>query len=76
MFSALVVLIPLSFIHTLNLRSNRFRPVFKLLFWIFVFNFLFLLVLGAKPIAQPYTMLGQISTVVYFSYFIILMLIG
>lgn len=76
MFLALIILIPLSFIHTLNLRSNRFRPLFNFLFWIFVFNFLFLLILGAKPIAQPYTILGQICTVIYFSYFLLLMLIG
>jgi len=76
MFGALVILIPLSFIHTLNLRSNRFRPVLAFMFWIFVFNFFFLLILGAKPIAAPYTMLGQIATVIYFSYFFILMLIG
>jgi ubiquinol-cytochrome c reductase cytochrome b subunit len=76
MFSALIILIPLSFIHTLNLRSNRYRPVFNFLFWVFVFNFLFLLWLGAKPVAEPYTMLGQLATTFYFLYFILLMLIG
>lgn len=76
MFSALVILIPLSFVHTLNLRSNRYRPIFNFMFWVFVCNFFFLLILGAKPIAQPYTILGQIATVIYFSYFAILMLIG
>jgi ubiquinol-cytochrome c reductase cytochrome b subunit len=41
--SALLILIPLSFIHTLNIRSLRYRPIINLLFWIFVFNFLFLI---------------------------------
>lgn len=76
MFGALVILIPLSFVHTLNLRSNRYRPIFNILFWIFVANFFFLIWLGAKPIYFPYTLLGQIATVVYFSYFIILMILG
>ena len=76
MFSALLILIPLSFIQTLNLRSNRYRPILNLLFWIFVFNFLFLLWLGAKPIAQPYTILSQLATMFYFLYFIILMILG
>lgn len=76
MFGSLLILIPLSFFNTLNLRSNRYKPLLHLLFWIFVFNFFFLLWLGAKPIAEPYTMLGQISTFLYFSYFIILMLLG
>ena len=56
MRSALLILIPLSFVHTLNIRSKRFRPFFKALFWVFVANFFLLLILGAKPIAQPYTM--------------------
>lgn len=76
MFSALIILIPLSFVHTFNIRSNRYRPVFNLLFWIFVFNFVLLLWLGAKPIAEPYTFIGQIATFVYFLYFILLKLLG
>jgi quinol-cytochrome oxidoreductase complex cytochrome b subunit len=76
MFSALLILIPLSLIHSLNIRSNRYRPIINLLFWVFVFNFFFLIWLGAKPIAQPFTMLGQIATFIYFAFFIILMIIG
>jgi quinol-cytochrome oxidoreductase complex cytochrome b subunit len=76
MFSAMVILIPLSLFHTLNIRSNRYRPILNLLYWVFVFNFLFLIWLGAKPIADPYTLLGQIATVIYFAYFIILIALG
>jgi len=76
MFGSLLILIPLSLFSTLNIRSLRFRPLLHLLFWIFVFNFLFLLWLGAKPIAAPYTLLGQISTFFYFSYFILLIILG
>jgi len=76
MFGALLILFPLAFLNTANIRSNRYRPIFHLLFWVFVFNFLFLIWLGAKPIHQPYIFLGQISTFVYFSYFVILMILG
>jgi quinol-cytochrome oxidoreductase complex cytochrome b subunit len=76
MFSAKIILIPLSLMDTLNVRSLRYRPILQFLFWVFVMNFLFLIWLGAKPIAQPYTFLGQISTFIYFSYFIILILLG
>jgi ubiquinol-cytochrome c reductase cytochrome b subunit len=76
MFSSLLILIPLAFFHTSSLRSNRYRPLLHFAFWIFVANFLFLLILGAKPIAEPYTTLGQISTVIYFGYFFLLMLLG
>ena len=76
MFGALLILFPLALFHTSNLRSNRYRPILNLLFWIFVFNFLFLLWVGAKPISQPYILLGQFSTFLYFSYFILLMILG
>jgi quinol-cytochrome oxidoreductase complex cytochrome b subunit len=76
MFSSLLILIPLSLFSSINLRSLRYRPISLFFFWVFVFNFLFLLWLGSKPIADPYTILGQISTLFYFSYFFFLMLIG
>nr|NP_150306.1 apocytochrome b [Spizellomyces punctatus]Q950S3.1 RecName: Full=Cytochrome b; AltName: Full=Complex III subunit 3; AltName: Full=Complex III subunit III; AltName: Full=Cytochrome b-c1 complex subunit 3; AltName: Full=Ubiquinol-cytochrome-c reductase complex cytochrome b subunit [Spizellomyces punctatus]AAK84235.1 apocytochrome b [Spizellomyces punctatus] len=76
MFGALLILFPLALIHTNNVRSNRYRPLLNLLFWIFVFNFFVLLWVGAKPIAQPYILIGQISTIIYFLYFVILMILG
>lgn len=47
MFGALLILLPLAFFHTANLRSNRYRPLLQILFWVFVCNFLFLLWVGA-----------------------------
>jgi ubiquinol-cytochrome c reductase cytochrome b subunit len=76
MLGALLILLPLSFLSTDNLRSNRYRPLLQFLFWVFAFNFLFLLWLGAKPIAEPFIILGQLATLVYFSYFALLILIG
>lgn len=76
MLGALLILLPLSFLSTYNLRSNRYRPVLQFLFWVFAFNFLFLLWLGAKPIADPFIILGQICTLIYFSYFALLIFLG
>jgi len=39
MFGSLLILIPLAFINTVNLRSNKYRPIIHVLFWVFVFNF-------------------------------------
>jgi ubiquinol-cytochrome c reductase cytochrome b subunit len=41
-----------------------------MIFWIFVANFLILMVLGAKHVESPFIEFGQISTVLYFSHFI------
>ena len=76
MFGALLILFPLALVQTQNIRVNRFKPLLQFLFWIFVGNFFFLMWLGGKPAYQPYVFLSQLSTVIYFSYFVILMAIG
>jgi len=48
----------------------------QILFWIFVMNFFLLMWLGAKPIEEPYTFVSQIASIVYFSYFALLMILG
>lgn len=76
MFGSLLILLPLPFFGSINLRTNRYRPILNFIYWIFIFNFQFLLWLGAKPIHLPYTILGLISTIIYFLYFLILLIIG
>lgn len=76
MFGAQQILMPQPFFTTQNARSNRLKPLSNLLFWIFVANFFALLWLGAKPISSPYIELGQICTFLYFSYFLMLFIIG
>jgi ubiquinol-cytochrome c reductase cytochrome b subunit len=51
----------------------QFKPLSKIAFWIFTANFILLMVLGAKHVEDPFVTFGQISTVIYFSYFIIIM---
>jgi ubiquinol-cytochrome c reductase cytochrome b subunit len=54
-------------------KGFQFRPLSKIMFWAFVANFLILMQLGAKHVESPFIELGQISTALYFSYFIIIM---
>lgn len=55
--------------------SNRFSVVSKIMFWRFVACVFLLTWIGACPVEAPYIILGQILTVSYFSYFVILFLI-
>jgi ubiquinol-cytochrome c reductase cytochrome b subunit len=54
-------------------RGIQFRPLSKIAFYVFVANFLILMVLGAKHVESPYIEFGQISTVIYFGHFLIIM---
>jgi ubiquinol-cytochrome c reductase cytochrome b subunit len=53
-------------------RGIQFRPLSKIIFFVFVANFIILMLLGAKHVESPFIELGQISTVLYFLYFLIL----
>jgi ubiquinol-cytochrome c reductase cytochrome b subunit len=69
MFSALLAIMLLPITDLGRSRGFQFRPLSKIVYYIFIANFLILLVLGAKHVESPFIELGQISTILYFSYF-------
>jgi len=72
MFAAILALLILPFTDLSKLRGNQFRPLSKIAFFIFVANFLILMQLGAKHVESPFIEFGQISTVLYFAHFLII----
>src|ERR1700743_1260025 len=72
MFSALLILLAMPFVDLSRSRGIQFRPLSKIMFFVFIGNFLILMKLGAKHVESPFIELGQISTVIYFSYFLII----
>jgi ubiquinol-cytochrome c reductase cytochrome b subunit len=71
MFSALIILLAMPFTDLSRNRGIQFRPLSKIAFYIFIANFLILMVLGAKHVESPFIEFGQISTVIYFAHFLI-----
>ena len=69
---SILVLAVLPFVHTSNLRGLSFRPIGKFLYWTFMMNFILLTWIGSKPVEDPYIFIGQISSIFYFSYFLLL----
>ena len=72
MFSAILAIMLLPITDIGRSKGLQFRPLSKLGFWIFVANFLILMKLGACHVESPFIELGQLSTVLYFSYFIVI----
>ncbi len=72
MFSAILILLTMSLTDLSKFRGIQFRPLSKIAFFIFISNFLILMQLGAKHVESPFIEFGQISTVIYFSYFLII----
>jgi ubiquinol-cytochrome c reductase cytochrome b subunit len=71
MFVAILILLALPILDPSKLRGITFKPIMKLLFWMFVANFLTLMVLGAKHVETPFIELGQICTFLYFAWFML-----
>jgi ubiquinol-cytochrome c reductase cytochrome b subunit len=72
MFAAILALLIMPFSDFSKIRGVQFRPLSKIAFFIFVANFLILMQLGAKHVESPFIEFGQISTVLYFSHFLII----
>jgi ubiquinol-cytochrome c reductase cytochrome b subunit len=72
MLSAILMLLTMPFADLSKTRGIQFRPLSKIAFYIFIANFLILMVLGAKHVESPFIEFGQISTVIYFAHFLII----
>lgn len=74
MFGSLLILVFLPYLDRSPVRSARYRPVKKILTWLFFLDVLFLGYVGMQP---PGTMLliGRTATSYYFVYFLLLPLL-
>ena len=73
MFAAILIMLALPFVGEAPSRSAQFRPLYKILFWIFFLNSLILGWIGGNPVKYPYYEIGQLSTLFYFGYFLVLL---
>jgi quinol-cytochrome oxidoreductase complex cytochrome b subunit len=76
MGGAVAMLATLPYVNTGEIRSSVFRPIYRILFWIFVVNVLSLTVIGQIPVKEPFVTIGQVCTLLYFGYFLSLPLIA
>lgn len=73
LLGSILVLLIFPFIIKTNINTGFLRPLYKKFFWLFFFNSLLLGWIGGKAIEEPYYTLGQIFTVFYFFYFLIIL---
>ena len=71
MFASVLILLFVPWLDTSRVRSAKYRPYYKIAFWVFVFTCVALGWLGSKPAEQPYVLWAQIFTFMYFAFFLI-----
>nr|BAI63473.1 cytochrome b [Cynops pyrrhogaster]BAN05027.1 cytochrome b [Cynops pyrrhogaster] len=74
---SILILVFVPMLHTSKQRSLTFRSTSQTLFWFLVANTLILTWIGGMPVESPFTEIGQITSIIYFLLFIIMIpLIG
>lgn len=68
---SIAILIILPFYNLRKFRGIQFYPINQIIFWSIVVTVILLTWIGARPVEDPYILLGQLLTVVYFLYYLI-----
>nr|YP_009690009.1 cytochrome b [Drosophila mercatorum]QEG54034.1 cytochrome b [Drosophila mercatorum]UKE79688.1 cytochrome b [Drosophila mercatorum]UKE79701.1 cytochrome b [Drosophila mercatorum]UKE79714.1 cytochrome b [Drosophila mercatorum]UKE79727.1 cytochrome b [Drosophila mercatorum] len=68
---SIAILMILPFYNLSKFRGIQFYPINQMLFWIMVVTVILLTWIGARPVEEPYVLIGQILTVIYFLYYLI-----
>lgn len=71
LITSIAILFILPFSNPCKFQGNQFYPINKILFWNLVIIIILLTWIGARPVEDPYIIIGQILTILYFSYYII-----
>nr|UOU85186.1 cytochrome b [Cephalops aeneus] len=67
---SIAILMILPFCHLSKIRGMQFYPMNKLLFWMMVTSVILLTWIGARPVEDPYILMGQMLTLTYFLYYL------
>ncbi|WHA05447.1 cytochrome b N-terminal domain-containing protein [Candidatus Bandiella numerosa] len=73
MFSAILILFVLPWLDSCKVKSANYRPLFRIFTYIFFINFIILGYLGGEVAEEPYITFSQISTIWYFTHFLVIL---
>lgn len=68
---SVLILYLLPFLNNKKFLSYQFYPFNQIILWVFFSNIFLLTWIGAQPVENPYLLIGQFSTFIYFTYFLI-----
>jgi len=73
MFGSIGLLFLVPWLDTSRVRSARFRPVYRVFFWLLMAAWLVLAYCGSKPPEGAYVTVARVAAAYYFAYFLILL---
>lgn len=66
---AILLIIPHS--NKIIIKGTQFYPLNQIIFWCLLTRIILLTWIGARPVETPYILIGQILTIIYFSYYLV-----
>nr|ANP26197.1 apocytochrome b [Campylaephora sungminbooi] len=70
MLASILILTTLPWTHSTEIRSSRFRPIYKFFYGILLSCCVLLGWIGGMPVEDPYILIGQLLSIFYFLFFI------
>nr|WQF69676.1 apocytochrome b [Ceramothamnion sp.] len=70
MLASILILAALPWVHSTEIRSSRFRPIYKFFYGFLLACCLLLGWIGGMPVEDPYILIGQFLSIFYFLFFI------
>nr|YP_010564726.1 cytochrome b [Volucella nitobei]UZA61116.1 cytochrome b [Volucella nitobei] len=68
---SITILMIMPFYSLSKFQGTTFYPINQILFWLMLIIVMLLTWIGARPVEDPYIIIGQILTVLYFMYYMI-----
>nr|YP_009660936.1 cytochrome b [Eristalinus fuscicornis]YP_009660949.1 cytochrome b [Eristalinus barclayi]YP_009660975.1 cytochrome b [Eristalinus tabanoides]UXG18949.1 cytochrome b [Eristalinus arvorum]QCT09700.1 cytochrome b [Eristalinus fuscicornis]QCT09713.1 cytochrome b [Eristalinus barclayi]QCT09739.1 cytochrome b [Eristalinus tabanoides] len=68
---SIAILMIMPFYNLMKFRGIEFYPINQILFWYMVTIVILLTWIGARPVENPFVIIGQILTVLYFLYYLV-----
>jgi ubiquinol-cytochrome c reductase cytochrome b subunit len=73
MGASILLLLVLPWLDTSPVRSGKFRPVFRIFFWLLVIDCLVLGYIGGQPVNATTLTVGRIAEIWYFAHFLVIL---
>jgi quinol-cytochrome oxidoreductase complex cytochrome b subunit len=71
MIGSIVMILIMPWLDRSPVRSANFRPLYRIIFFVFLATCVTLGYIGAQAAAEPYITIGQVASVLYFAFFLV-----